>query len=157
MWFCLFPVKHPCFISTGETWRESKKEKVSLLLMDFAVVHLTSISIPSRPGFLCSFSVHGNAFSSYTIFMTDYWPFRSWTPDRNLIFLPLEVFLKQTRQGRAPSLKILILTWINAQWKQLIEMNIFPVEGRENQRIRIKQNSNHGYDLWRTKHSVWRV
>lgn len=83
---CLFSVKYPGFISAGWTEQRPKKKKVLLSLMDFAVIRITSISIQSRPGFLCFFLAHSNAFSQYTIFITGYWPLQSSGYDRKLYF-----------------------------------------------------------------------
>lgn len=112
-----------------------------LLLMDFAVVFLTSISIQSGLDFLCSFLIHCNAFSSYTIFITGYWPSQSWSLDWNLTFLNK----KKKKKMRKSSPTENVGSHLNQHsMKQLINTDIFPVEMREKEKHSNESKSNRG-------------
>lgn len=56
------------------------------LLIDFASVCLTPIFIQSGLNFLRFLPIRCDAFSSYAVFMSRYWPFHIWNTERNIPF-----------------------------------------------------------------------
>lgn len=100
-----------------------------LLLMDFLLLSV-SLLFPfrARPGFLCPFLIHCNAFSSYTIFIGGDWPSQSWSLDRNVTLLKKK---KKERERRGRAL------W--QKQNNLITQTLLQED---------REKEEHGYDLW---------